>query len=191
MKSFERPISQWKELESELRIPLGAIEVYRTRFGEIENRLAGAVRRLGHLELGSPFDTILPGENRHATPAPLAEALDVSMRHALGHSISGHRDVRRRITSEYDDMVLSSELLKDLHRSVLDTKAPGAGVFRTNPSHFPEFDADGNWIASTLTVPPGDVTIYLEHLHERFHGLMESNVVHPMLPIAGYAFDLF
>ncbi|MGD8414978.1 MAG: hypothetical protein PVF33_12145, partial [Candidatus Latescibacterota bacterium] len=84
MKSFERPISQWKELESELRIPLGAIEVYRTRFGEIENRLAGAVRRLGHLELGSPFDTILSGENRHATPAPLAEALDVSMRHALG-----------------------------------------------------------------------------------------------------------
>ena len=191
MKSFERPTAQWKEIERELKAELDETDDHRDRFGDIETRLLDAIRRLSQIALGPPFDLALSGDKIHSPPVPYAEALDVSIRHPLGHSISGHHDVRQRITEGYENMELSSELLKEMHRSMLSADTPDAGQFRANPSHFPEFDADGNWIASSLTVPPKDVPVYLDRLHERLHALMDSNAIHPFLPIAGYTFDLF
>ena len=164
---------------------------YRDQFGDIETRLLNAVWRLGQINLGSPLDLDLSGNNSHSAPVPHAEALDVSIRHPLGHSLSGHHEVRQKITEGYEDMELSSELLKEFHKSVLSSDTPDAGQFRSNPSHFPEFDANGNWVASDLTIPPELVPAYLDGLHERVHALLDSKAVHSILSIAGYMFDLF
>ena len=137
-----------------------------------------------------PFDPAIIEGQPHSPPAPPAEALDISIRHPLGHSIPGHRDVRQRITEEHESMELSNELLKDIHRSALGADTTGAGKFRSTPSYFPEFDGDGNWVLSNLTIPSKDVPVYLDSLHERFRSFIDSGAVHPILPIAAYAFDI-
>jgi len=191
LKSFEKPINQWREIERKLKGPLDEIDGHLDQFGDIEIRLLDGVRRLGQIGLGSPLDLLFSKEDTYSTPVPQTEALDVTVRHALGHSKSGHRAMRQRITEEYERMELSSELLKEMHRSVLGADIFGAGRFRDNPSYFPEFDADGNWVASRLTIPAKDIPVYLDRMHARLHALQDSNAVHPILPIAGYAFDLF
>ena len=191
MNSLEIPLSQWKQIERDLKPMLDEIDSHRDRFEEVETRLLDAIRRLERIQLGPPLDRVFSACGPRPAPVPHSEVLDVSMRHALGHSLPGHRDMRRRITEKHEGMRLSSELLKEMHRSIFSDDISGAGEFRSNPSYFPQFDADGNWIVSNITIPPGKVPAYLDRLHARFRTLMETKAVHPILPAAGYMFEFF
>ena len=43
----------------------------------------------------------------------------------------------------------------------------------------------GQWIASGLTIPVQELSSYLGHLHDRYHALLDSGTVHPLVLAAG------
>ncbi len=191
MKSFERTLDQWREIERGLKPSLDEIDDRRDRFASVETRLAGAVGRLAACDLGFPIDLTSTGVPIHSPPVPNVEFLQMTIRHAIGHSMSRQSEVRRRVAKDFENMELSANWLREMHGSMLGADMPDAGRFRDGDAHFPEIGADGAIIRKFPTVPPRDVPTYIEALHERFHALNDSKAVHPIMPICGYTFDLF
>ena len=109
------------------------------------------------IELGAPFGSVRAPNDTENTVVPQAETLAFEKRHAQTASAAEYGAMRERIETNYDNMTLSCDLLREMHKYAVGAHNPGAGNWKTRRNYFPVFDAEGTWVSARITTDIEDV----------------------------------
>lgn len=102
--------------------------------------------------------------------------------------VAGYAEVMETIFAHADDVALTENHIKQLHRDLLAHSGKDErhrGNYKTNPNHVSAFDADGNEIGIVFqTATPFDTPRLMEELVEWTTSELEKKTLHPLLVVA-------
>ena len=191
MKSFELSLDDLQLLEERLRGRIDELERLRDEFPAVSERLRGATEGLRSSPLGRLFSSFDEEPDETVSPMSPAEALAFAKRHSAENSRNaGYLLMVRRIRDGYGELLLSNDLLRQMHRHVVGHDARESGMWKTSNNFFPILNEYGDPISSILTVDWEHTPQYMESLEGRFLSAWDSKPVSRVLLIALYWLDL-
>ena len=102
--------------------------------------------------------------------------------------VAGYAAAADRIFRAHADLPLTEDLIKDLHRELLQFShkdGAHAGRYKTRPNHIEAFDAAGKSLGVVFeTVAPADTPAAMADLVRQFRAERAADASHPLLTIA-------
>jgi Fic family protein len=111
----------------------------------------------------------------------------------LNHSemeIAGYRDVLNAIHNEYRSMVLSEELILNMHRDMMSYTPRGGGTYKTEDNVIMSVDKEGNRSIRFIPVPSKETKRSMEQLVLAYMDAKDDNGIDPILLIPCLILDL-
>ncbi|MEM8985231.1 MAG: Fic family protein [Pseudomonadota bacterium] len=105
-----------------------------------------------------------------------------------GQEVAGYAEVMELIFQSYDQIPLSANYVKQLHKDVLKYSTKDAhhrGEYKTSPNHVSAFDPDGKEIGIVFeTATPFDTPRFMNDLLIWTVDTLEANKLHPLLVVS-------
>ena len=103
--------------------------------------------------------------------------------------IAGYRDVLNTIHTNFSDMLLTSDLVLQLHRDLYQFVPGGGGRWKSASNDITETRPDGTTVVRFKPLAPHLVPDAMAQLHERHRAALDSGAVDPLLLVPAYVLD--
>ena len=103
--------------------------------------------------------------------------------------IAGYRDVLSTVHTNYDGMMLTSGLVRQLHRDLYQFDASEGGKWKPSDNTIEETRPDGTKVVRFRPVPAFKTPEAIDELHRRFNILWDTGEIEPLLLVPAYVLD--